>query len=77
MASATGAISTAVAVLEMNIPSSAVMAKSVAEHDVVPAPLVSAIRASAARSTPPVRCRAIENGSMPTISTMVFQSIER
>ena len=66
-----------VEVLEMNIPSTAVKAKSVASTMWGPAPLVSALRPSAARSMPPVLSRAIEKGSMPTMRTMVFQSIER
>jgi hypothetical protein len=76
-ARATGAIRTAVAVLEMNMPSSAVIRKRAPRITRGPDSLMSVMRASAAKSTPPVLCNAIENGSMPTMSTIVFQSIER
>jgi hypothetical protein len=72
MASATDAISMAVAVLEMNKPS-AVITNKVANTRRGAA----AYTASAARSTPPVRCKANENGNMPTIRMRGFQLIER
>ena len=53
------------------------MAKRLASTAWFPAPPITAMRPSAAISTPPVLSRAIENGSMPTISTIVFQSIAR
>jgi hypothetical protein len=70
-------MSTAVAVLEINSPSRAVIAKRLARTTRGPAPPKAAIRASAARPTPPVRCRARENGSMPTIRTRLAQWIKR
>lgn len=55
MASATGAISTAVAVFEMNSPSNAVIPNRVARTSRGDASPVRWMTAFAARSTPPVR----------------------
>ena len=75
-ASATGAINTAVAVFDTNSPSSAVMAKRAASSPRGPTVSVIVPNQPAASSTPPVRCKARENGIMPTISTRLFQWIE-
>ena len=77
MARATGAISTAMAVLEMNMPSNAVTAKIAASTTRGPASPTPRTSRSAANSTPPVRCSASENGSMPTISTRLGQWMQR
>ena len=52
-------------------------ANRLASKAYVPAPEVIAIRPSAASSTPPVFCKAMENGNMPTIRIRLFQWIER
>ena len=76
-ASAMGAISTAVAVLEMNRPSRAVMTKTPASTARGLASPSTSSSAAAARSVPPAFCSASENGIMPTISTRLCQWIER
>src|SRR5262249_38974531 len=75
-ASATGAINTAVAVFDTNSPSMAVTANSAARSPYGPTAPVIIVNPRAARSTPPVRCNARENGIMPTISTRLCQWIE-
>ena len=77
IASAIGAISTAVAVFEMNRPSAAVTTNSIAMTTRGPASPTKATSPSAARSTPPVRCSATENGIIPTIRIRLFQLIDR
>src|SRR5690606_36410979 len=74
---ATGAINTAVALFDINNPNSAVMpytAASIMKGLALPTILVSACTA---KSTPPVFCNAVENGSMPTIRKTVGQWMER
>ncbi len=75
VASATGAISTAVAVLEMNRPISAVSRNRQASSACGPASPSRPTRPEVARAMPPVFCSARANGSMPTISTRLCQWI--
>ncbi|MNV85195.1 hypothetical protein D3C71_1791300 [compost metagenome] len=74
---ATGAISTAVAVLEMNRPITAVTANRQARMALGPAPPSTLTRPPTARSMPPVFCSAWAKGSMPTISTRLCQWMAR
>ncbi|MNH31035.1 hypothetical protein D3C79_913640 [compost metagenome] len=74
---ATGAISTAVAVLEMNRPITAVMANRQARMALGPASPSTLTRPVTARSIPPVFCRARAKGSIPTISTRLCQWMAR
>ena len=73
---ATGAINTAVAVFDTNRPISGRDDEEAREQRVAPGAAGHRTSASAARSTPPVRCSASENGIMPAISTRLFQWIE-
>ncbi|MNH39147.1 hypothetical protein D3C79_1002760 [compost metagenome] len=70
---ATGAINTAVAVLEMNRPITAVTANRQARMALGPAPPSTLTSPPTARSIPPVFCSAWANGSMQTISIMLCQ----
>ncbi|MNH34453.1 hypothetical protein D3C79_950510 [compost metagenome] len=70
---AIGAISTAVAVLEINRP---IVAHSANRHSSItrgPAPPATSISPRTIKSTPPVFCSAWANGIMPTIKMMLGQ----
>ena len=73
LAMATGAISTAVAVLEINKPMSAVVKNKIAKITRGPVSPNKLSKASTAKSIPPVFCRARAKGNMPTIKIMLCQ----
>ncbi|MNP74924.1 hypothetical protein D3C76_1718800 [compost metagenome] len=77
VAMATGAMSTAVAVLEMNRPVTAVTRNRLASTAWGPALPSMPTSASTARAMPPVFCRARAKGSMPTISSRLGQWMAR
>ena len=77
IASAIGAIKTAVAVFEMNRPNNAVTTNSIPITIRGSASPIKVTIPSAAKSTPPVRCSATENGIIPTINIRLFQLIDR
>ncbi|MNI63727.1 hypothetical protein D3C73_1191250 [compost metagenome] len=68
-----GAISTAVAVLEMNRPITAVTVNRQASMAIGPAPPSRLTSPPTARSIPPVCCSAWAKGSMPTINIRLGQ----
>src|SRR5271163_2818247 len=75
--SAIGAISTAVAVLEIKRPIAAVRTNRLANSTCGLASPTRCNRPFTAKSTPPVRSKATANGMTPTISSKIFQLIDR
>ena len=75
MASVTGAICTAVAVLAMNKPSTDDEQRR--QYETWRGGSNQADDRVGSEVDPSVRCKASENGNMPTIRTRLFQLIDR